>query len=150
MLTFSLTLKIIFRPPRQCPMNWKTKWETRVGVKQYSFSVKGMERMALVCPLLPTAVFPISLSLTVYSLRESPTETESQVCVCFPLLWFEKKKNLLKICFVVDSRSLSLHCLKLTLKFWRPNFEFIIVAHSVSFYSTTLNICGYLLLCRLS
>lgn len=41
-----------------------------MGVKQSSYSAEGMERMALLCPPLPTAVFHVSHSFT-YLLSQS-------------------------------------------------------------------------------
>lgn len=63
----------------------QTKWESRVGVEQSGFSVKGMERMMLVCPPLPTAVFPVTL-VDSFTHWVSATETTHQHQVCFPSL----------------------------------------------------------------
>lgn len=54
-----------------------------MGVEQSGFSVRGMERMMLVCPPLPTAVFPIIL-VDSFTHSVSATETTRQHQVCLP------------------------------------------------------------------
>lgn len=56
---------------------------SRVGVEQSGFSVRGMERMMLVCPPLPTAVFPITF-VDSFTHSVSATETTRQHQVCLP------------------------------------------------------------------